>query len=124
MDLHGKKSLWRSFGYAFEGLCDVIANERNMRIHIGIALVTIIGAMWLHFSLFKWAILLLVIAGIFVIEIINSAIERTVDLVTEEFHPLAKRAKDAAAAAVFIYSLFAVVIGLILFLPPLLQRLL
>lgn len=101
----------------------MIANERNMRIHIGVAVLTLIGARLLQFPLVHWLVLLLVIAGIFVLEVINSAIERTVDLITEEFHPLAKRAKDMAAAAVLIYSFFAVIIGLILFIPPLLRLL-
>ncbi|GAE33400.1 diacylglycerol kinase [Halalkalibacter akibai JCM 9157] len=54
-------------------------------------------------------------------EIMNTAIERTVDLVTEEYHPLAKRAKDISAAAVFVYCIFAVVIGLIIFIPSIIQ---
>lgn len=124
MGLRDKKTLWRSFVYAFEGLCEVIATERNMRIHLAIATVTVLFAWWLQIPTDHWLILLLVIAGVFVLEILNSAIERTVDLVTEDFHPLAKKAKDASAAAVFVYCLFAVIIGLILFLPPLLQKIL
>lgn len=122
MDLHGKKNVWRSFVYAFEGLKDVVATEKNMRIHIFFALIVILFAWWLQIPKLHWLILLLVIGGVFVMEIMNSAIERVVDLVTEEYHPIAKRAKDASAAAVFVYTIFAVIIGMIMFLPPLLAK--
>ncbi|TWI57749.1 diacylglycerol kinase family protein [Halalkalibacter nanhaiisediminis] len=120
----GFKRLLRSFGYASCGLRHVIRHEQNMQIHIGAALIILISAGLLQLPLVQWLILLLVIAGMFALEIMNTAIERTVDLVTEEFHPLAKRAKDIAAAAVFVYSFFAVIIGLILFVPPLLRLIL
>ena len=68
-----------------------------------------------------WLVLLLGIGGMFSLEIMNTAVERTVDLYTEEFHPLAKRAKDVAAAAVFVYGVFAVIIGILIFGPPFIQ---
>lgn len=117
----GFKRLLRSFGYATQGFRYVIVHEQNMQIHLGTAVVILLGAGLLRFPLAHWLILLIVIAGMVALEIMNTAIERTIDLVTEEFHPLAKRAKDIAAAAVLVYSLFAIVIGLILFVPPLLR---
>lgn len=121
MDLRDKrikkyKSVFRSVAFAWEGINYVIKTERNMRIHVIIALFTMIGAILLRFSLVYWLVLLLVIAGVLVLEMMNTALEHVVDLITKEFHPLAKRAKDIAAATVFVYCIFAIFIGLILFI--------
>ncbi|MDT8861783.1 diacylglycerol kinase family protein [Alkalihalobacillus sp. MEB130] len=116
----GFKRLLRSFSYASQGFGYVVKNEQNMQIHLVVATITLLAAFLLDFPVTHWLLLLIVIAGMFALEIMNTAIERTVDLVTEEFHPLAKRAKDIAAAAVFVYCLFAVIIGCILFIPALL----
>ncbi len=115
----GFKRLIRSFGYASKGLQYVIKHEQNMQVHLAAAILALVLAWWLNLPLLHWMILLLVIAGMFALEIMNTAIERTVDLFTEEFHPIAKRAKDIAAAAVLVYCALALVIGLLLFVPPL-----
>lgn len=122
MDLHdrnrkGFKRLLRSFKYASQGLIFVVKHEQNMQIHIITAVFILFLAYLTNLPLVHWLILLLVIAGMFSLEIMNTAVERTVDLVTEEYHPLAKRAKDIAAAAVFVYCVFAVIIGLTVFVP-------
>ncbi len=65
----------------------------------------------------EWVLLLLVMGGVLTAETLNTAIERTVDLVTEDFHPLAKRAKDIGAASVFIFCIIAIIIGAIIFVP-------
>ncbi|WP_308017427.1 diacylglycerol kinase family protein [Alkalihalobacillus deserti] len=109
--------------FATQGLIFVVKHEQNMQIHLIIAGVTLVSAYLLSLPLVQWMILLLVIAGMFSLEIMNTAVERTVDLITEEFHPLAKRAKDIAAAAVFVYCIFAVIIGVILFVPALIKLL-
>ena len=62
-------------------------------------------------------ILLFLIGGMLSLELMNTAIERAVDLITKDYHPLAKAAKDAAAGAVFVYALLSVIIGLIIFIP-------
>lgn len=115
----GFKRLLRSFVFATHGLKHVIKYEQNMQIHLASALVVFAVAWFLGIPLQHWLILLLVIAGMLSLEIMNTAVERTVDLYTKEFHPLAKRAKDVAAAAVFIYGMFAVIIGLLILGPPL-----
>ncbi|WP_353626292.1 diacylglycerol kinase family protein [Bacillus sp. JCM 19041] len=78
-------------------------NEQNMQIHL-IGGIAVIGAAW-YFSVdhVEWLLLVLVIGGVLTVETINTAIERTVDLVTEEYHPLAERAKDISAAGVFVF---------------------
>ncbi|WP_088102513.1 diacylglycerol kinase family protein [Halalkalibacter urbisdiaboli] len=117
----GFKRLLRSFGYAYSGLKYVCKYEQNMQVHLITAILVIALAAIIQIPLAHWLILLLVIAGMFSLEIMNTAIERTVDMVTREYHPLAKRAKDIAAAAVFIYCFFAVIIGSIIFVPPLIR---
>lgn len=115
-----RHSLYSSFVYAFQGITGVVKSERNLKIHLSVAVI-VIGAGW-YFSVsrMEWLVLLSAIFGTITLEMINSAIERTVDLVTEDIHPLAKQAKDIAAGAVLVYAIFAVLIGLIIFLPKLL----
>lgn len=112
-------SVIRSFSYAGRGILSAFRTERNIRIHFTMAiLVVILGAIF-HISRMEWLIIIVVIGGMIALELINTAIERIVDLVTTEFHPLAKEAKDIAAGAVFIYALLSVLVGLIIFLPKL-----
>lgn len=114
------KRMLASFRFAIEGLFHVIKKERNMQIHLTIACIVLFLAYYFSISKFEWFIILLCIGIVFSLEAINTAIERTVDLCTEEFKPLAKQAKDAAAGAVFVFAVISVIIGLIIFLRPLL----
>ncbi|RFU61329.1 diacylglycerol kinase family protein [Bacillus sp. V59.32b] len=111
--------LYKSFVYAFQGIWGVVKSERNLKIHLSVAVV-VIGAGW-YFSVsrLEWLFLLSAIFGTITLEMINSAIERTVDLITGDIHPLAKQAKDIAAGSVLMYAIFAVMVGLIIFLPKL-----
>ena len=106
-----------SFGYAFRGLADVIRTQANARIHLA-AMVAVIAAGW-YFSItrWEWCIAILCIALVFALETLNTALEYLVDLVSPQPHPLAGKAKDAAAAAVLIAAIGAATIGLILFGP-------
>ena len=74
-------------------------------------------------SVTEWALLALTIGMVLSLELVNTAIEAVVDLVTEEYHPLAKVAKDTSAAAVFVCAIAAVVVGLIIFLPKVIDLL-
>jgi undecaprenol kinase len=120
MDYQGKGrsiSLFKSFAYAFTGIITAIKAERNMRIHL-IAAVIILGcSLYFHLSRMEWLFVLFAIGGMLTLELVNTAIERVVDLVTSERHPLAKQAKDAAAGAVLIYAILSIVAGLIIFIP-------
>lgn len=122
MDLKDKQKkgwirFFRSFSYAFAGIKHVVLTERNMRIHLAVALLVIICGFVFSIATYEWLVILLLIGGVFVLEMINSALERVVDLVTKEYHPLAKHAKDIAAGAVLIYAILSVIIGVIIFLP-------
>ena len=113
----------RSFRYAFQGWGYVMRTQRNAWIHSTIATVVFLVGLWLKLSLQEWAIIVLTAAFVFSAEFINTAIEAVVDLATEDHHPLAKIGKDVGAAAVLVSALAAILIGILLLGPPLLQKL-
>ncbi|WLR49883.1 diacylglycerol kinase family protein [Bacillus tianshenii] len=117
----GKSRLGQSFSYAFCGLYYVVKHERNMKIHVVITILVLVLAWLLHLPREDIFVILLLIGGVLSLEAMNTAVEKVVDLVTEEFHPLAKQAKDIAAAAVLIYTIIAVVIGIAIFYKPILN---
>lgn len=106
----------RSFGYAFEGIITA-SKEQNLKSHIVSAIIVILASYLTGLSRMEWYIVLLLIALIFALEMMNTAIERVVDLASPEIHPLAKQAKDIAAGAVLVFALFSAIIGLLIFLP-------
>jgi len=111
----------RSFSFAGQGVWHVIRTQRNMRVHLAAATAVIILALILRVSAVDWACLLAVIALVLTAEALNTVVEAIVDLCTDEFHPLAKVAKDVAAGAVLISSVAAVGVGIAVFLPRLLR---
>lgn len=112
-----------SFGYAFQGWGHVLRTQPNAWVHAAVSVVVIILAFWLQLSRLEWAILLLVTMLVWMAEFINTALEAIVDMVMPDFHPLAKTAKDVAAASVLVGALGAALIGLLIMGPPLWQRL-
>ena len=116
-DKEDETKLTFSFKYASEGIISTIKEERNMFIHFLIAIIVVITGIYVRLSLNEWLICLLLFALVFSLELINTAIENTVDLVTTKKNKKAKLAKDAAAGAVLIAAIFASIIGIIIFLP-------
>lgn len=112
-----------SFVYAFEGWWHVLRTQPNAWIHATISVVVFGLAFWLHLSRIEWAILLLATILVWMAEFANTALEAVVDMTMPDYHPLAKIAKDVAAAAVLVGALGAVIIGLLIMGPPLWQRL-
>ena len=113
----GIKKFLLSFTYPIKGLRYAYRNEQNLALDVGVALLVTIAGFIFKLNLVEWAILALTIGLVISCELINTAIEAVVDLVTEDYHPLAKVAKDTAAAAVFVFAIIAVIVGLIIFLP-------
>lgn len=113
----------RSFSYAFQGWAYVLRTQRNAWIHTFVTLIVLALAFWLRLPRVEWAILLLTLMAVWMAELINTALESVVDLTMLDPHPLAKIAKDVAAAAVLVGALGAVLIGLLILGPPLWQRL-
>ena len=116
-----KDPLYKSFGYAFQGIFNTIRTERNIKIHCAAAILVTIFGIWLQISKTEWMICFILFGLILALELVNTAGEATVDLFTEERKPLAKKAKDAAAGAVLIAAIFAAVIGILIFIPKLLE---
>ncbi|WP_246031536.1 diacylglycerol kinase family protein [Salibacterium salarium] len=114
---------FRSFKYASHGLRYVFLEEQNIRLHLLAAVIAIVMAFVFSIPLVHWMILIMVIGGIFALEIVNTALERLVDLISDEYHPLAKLAKDISAASVFVYSIAAIIIGVLLFYHPIISLL-
>jgi len=107
----------RSFGHAFRGLKVLLRTQQNARIHaVATVLVVAAGAMF-RISPAEWALIVLAIVCVWVAEAINTAIEFLVDLVSPEPHPLAGKAKDAAAGAVLVAAIGAAIIGGFVFGP-------
>ncbi|MGI6036721.1 MAG: diacylglycerol kinase family protein [Limnochordia bacterium] len=106
-----------SFRDAWSGLRTAVQTQRNMRIHLGCALLVLMAGYILPLSRPELVVVILCIGLVIIAEIFNTVIETVVDLATEEYHPLAARAKDLAAGGVLIAAIMAVVVGVIIFLP-------
>lgn len=113
----------KSFHYAFAGWWHVLRTQPNAWIHAAVTVVVVLLGLWLRLSRTDWAILILTFTAVWMAEFINTAIEAVVDLVSPTPHPLAKTAKDVAAAAVLVGACGAVLIGLLILGPPLWARL-
>ena len=113
-----------SFRYAAQGLIYGFASQRNFRIHVVMGAVVFGLGLWLQLPTAQLAVLVLTVAAVLVLELLNTATEAVVDLaIGRQFHPLAKIAKDCAAAAVLVAALSSLMIALLLLVPPLLSRL-
>lgn len=108
---------FKSFGFAWEGILVGLKTERNLNFHVFSAVIVVIAGFLTGLTTVEWFIVILLCGGMLSLEMMNTAIERVVDLVTEEDHPLAKQAKDLAAGAVLIYAIVSAVIGLLIFVP-------
>jgi diacylglycerol kinase (ATP) len=107
----GQQGVARSFNHAYRGLIYAVRTQRNMRFHVVAAAVVLVLSLLLGVSQLELAILVLVIAAVFATEMFNTAMEFAVDLVTREYHPLAKLAKDISAGAVLVTSVAALAVG-------------
>ena len=111
----------RSGMHALEGIVLLIRTQHNARVH-AFATICVLGAgIFLGVSPWEWCALILVITLVWVTEGMNTAIEYLCDLVSPEFHPLVKNAKDVAAGAVLVSAVGAIGIGLVVFMPRLLS---
>ena len=111
-----KKQL-RSFGYAWKGIRCCIGKEQNLSFHLIATVVTVIAGFLLEITRIDWMIVILCIGVAIASELFNSAIEKLVDLVSPERHPIAGQVKDIAAGAVLVCAATAAIIGLIVFIP-------
>ena len=114
-----KQSIVSAFSNAFNGILYCITHERNMKIHIGATIVVALLAWWFRLDRHELNVLLVTIVIVYIAEMMNTVVEVLVDLVSPEFHPLAKVAKDVAAGMVLVAAIFSIIIGYMLFLSKL-----
>ena len=107
----GQQGVARSFEHAYRGLIYAVRTQRNMRFHVVAATLVLIASLLVGVSKLQLGLLVLVILFVFVTEMFNTALEFAVDLVTDEYHPLAKLAKDVSAGAVLVSSIGSVLVG-------------
>lgn len=108
-----------SFKHALDGVWTAVKTQPNFRIHLTLSLLSVTLGIVVQISRLEWIAIAIVIAMGLAIELLNTAIEFTVDLVTSEYHVLAKYAKDTAAAAMLMYAICAVAIACFIFIPRL-----
>ena len=116
-----KKRLTNSFKYAFEGILQAYVGEQSLKIHTVIAVLVIIFGFILKISYTEWLVCLVLIGLVLMAEFFNTSIEYLVDLTSPEIHPLAKATKDTASAGVLMMAIISAIIGLIIFIPKLIN---
>ena len=110
-----RASLKHAFGFAFEGIAYTVRTQHNMRLHLVIAVCVLVLSLLLRLTPIEWAIILICIGLVLMTEMLNTAIEAIIDLVSPEYHPLAKISKDIGAGMVVVFSAIAAIIGCIVF---------
>lgn len=115
------KKLINSFQYAFNGIQSAFQTERNMRIHFGFMIVVIANGILLKISIQEWIICIVCFACVIGAEMFNTAIEKAVDLAMPKRNENAKLAKDISAGAVLVFAIGSIIIGLMIFIPRLID---
>ena len=108
-------SFRRSFLFAIQGFRTAVRSERNIKVMLAAGACAIVAGLIVQLDALSWAIVLLCCGVVISAELVNTAIETTIDLVSPEFHPLAGRAKDIAAAAVWVLATIVAMVGIIVF---------
>jgi diacylglycerol kinase len=106
---------FKSFIYAMRGIRASLHEQRNIKVQFLIAAITVVAGFYFHISQWEWCVILLCITLVICLEIVNTALENLVDMISEERSPLAGKIKDLAAGAVLVASVMSLVIGLIIF---------
>ena len=119
----GHPGFRKSFRFAIQGFRTAVATERNIKVMLAAGVCAVVAGLALQIDLLSWAIILLCCGVVIMAELLNTAVETVVDLVSPEFHPLAGRAKDIAAAAVWVLSCIVAVVGVLVFANAILSRL-
>jgi len=109
--------------FSLRGIGTVFKEEFNARVHLLAAMVVIVLGFVLKVSAWEWIILILVMGGVFTMELINTSIEKLADLYSTEFNPKIKKIKDLSAGAVLVASITALLMGFIIILPKILNQL-
>jgi len=117
------KSRFVSIKNALNGLWHVLKSQQNAHLHLIATVIVVLTGLWLGLSIANWVFLLLVIGMVWIAEFLNTALEVIVNLASPDQHPLAKVGKDLGAAAVLIATIIALIIGIIILGPPIIDKL-
>ena len=112
---HDHPGFIKSFSYAIEGFVTAVRTERNIKVMLAVGALTIVAGFLVGLDPHEWAIVIICCGLVIHGELCNTAIEAVVDLACQEIHPLAKRAKDIAAASVYTLSITAAIVGILVF---------
>lgn len=112
-----KAPLYKSFYHAFCGILSCLKEERNMFIHFSIMCLVIIFGFIFNIKLSEWIVCIILFSLVMALELVNTAIETTIDICSPQINPKAKIAKDTAAGAVLLTAIASAIIGLIIFIP-------
>jgi len=115
------KRLFKSFGYALKGIYQMILTEQNAKVHTFAACCVIAAGFYFRISSFEWIAIIMMIAAVLAAEIFNTSIETLSNKVSPEYSESIKRVKDFAAGGVLIFAIAAVIVGLIIFVPKLIN---
>ncbi|QHV96395.1 diacylglycerol kinase family protein [Spirosoma endbachense] len=108
------RKVWRSFGFARQGIVDLFRYENNAKVHLLIAVLVLVAGFWLEMSRVEWAIILTQVGLVWAAEAFNTAIEKICDFVSPGLHPQIKAIKDLSSGAVLILAVTAVLVGLLI----------
>lgn len=122
-DEGARYTLAHAFACASSGVLETLKHERNMKIHCAVAVLAVALAAVLRVPAWGVVAVVVCIGVVMALECVNTAVEAVVDLVTPEWHELAKRAKDAAAGATLIAAVTSVAVAALVYLPALMSLL-
>lgn len=111
------KRLYKSFKFAFRGLLSLIKKEQNFKLHIIATIVVIFLGGYFQIKLWQWSLIVLMIAGVLILEMLNTVFERLLDLFKPRLHSYVKEVKDIMSAIVLVASIASVIIALLIFAP-------
>lgn len=115
------KTFLKGVSYCLEGIAYTFRDEKNFRIEVILGILVVIASFILRISLIEWIIVVFLITMVLVLELINTAFESMVDLYTQEYNKIAKATKDVIAGAVLVVCIFSFIIGILIFVPKVLE---
>lgn len=116
-----KRTFIDSVKNCLDGINYVLANEKNFVREIILGIIAVLFSYFFNISRIEWIIVILLINFVLIMELLNTALERVVDLYTTKYNAIAKIVKDVASASVFLMSLFSAIIGALIFLPKIIE---
>lgn len=116
------QSLGKAFIHAWNGIVYFFRKDRNGKIHLSAAVMVVLAGWYCNVSVTEWCILLFCIGLVIALEMLNNAVEKACDIIHSEWHPVIKIIKDVAAGAVLWASVISAVIGLLIFLPKMVDK--